>query len=201
MTTAVIFDVGGVLLDWNPRYLYRSLFDGDTAAMERFLTDVCGPPWIMQQDAGRPFAEGVAELTARFPDQAERIAAFDAGWEAMVRGLFDDVVAIVERLAARRTPLYALTNFSMEKWPLVRPRYPVFERFDGIVVSGAEGLVKPDRRIYERLLARYGLCADACVFIDDSPINVAGAALLGIDAIRFTSAAALYAALERRGLL
>ncbi len=201
MTTAVIFDVGGVLLDWDPRHLYRSLFDGDTAAMEHFLTEVCGPPWIMQQDAGRPFAEGVAELSARFPDQAERIAAFDTGWEVMVQGVFDDVVAIVERLAERGTPLYALTNFSMEKWPLVRPRYPVFDRFDGIVVSGAEGLVKPDRRIYERLLTRYGLRADSSVFIDDSPINVAGAALLGIDAIRFSSAATLHQALERRGLL
>lgn len=199
--TAVIFDVGGVLVDWNPRYLYRKLFDGDEAGMERFLTHVCSMTWTLMQDAGRPFADGVAALAARYPEHAELIAAYDARWDEMVAGAFDEVVALVGALEARGVPLYALTNFSVEKFTGVRRRFDVFDAFDGIVVSGAVGLVKPDPAIYLRLVQDHGLRPAACLFIDDSPINVAGAEAVGIAAHRFRGAPALRAELERRGLL
>lgn len=201
MNKAVIFDVGGVILDWSPRYLYRELFGGDTPAMERFLTNVCNTAWILAQDAGRPFAEGVAALSARFPEQADLIAAFDARWDDMLRGEVAGTAALIERLWARGVPLYGLTNFSPEKWRQVRPRYAVFGRFDGIVVSGDEGLVKPDPRIYRTLLDRYGRAAGDCLFIDDSPVNVAGAETVGMAAVRFEDAPQLAAELERRGYL
>ena len=201
MATTVIFDVGGVILDWNPRHLYRKLFDGDETAMERFLAEVCTHDWNVQQDAGRPFATAVAELSTEHPDHADLIAAFHLRWEEMVRGHFHDTVAIVEDLKKRRVPLYALTNFSIEKWSLTKPRYPVFELFDGIVVSGGVGMVKPDPRVYRLLLERFQLSAKDCLFVDDAPANVSGAEAVGMKAHRYTSAAALRRDLEDRALL
>jgi haloacid dehalogenase-like hydrolase len=135
--SAVIFDVGGVLIDWNPRHLYRKLFDGDADdAMERFLAEVCTPEWNLRQDAGRPFAEAVAELAERFPEHADLIAAYDLRWEEMLQGAHVETVEIVRELRAQGTPLYCLTNSSTEKFPLMQRRFDVFDLFDGIVVSG-----------------------------------------------------------------
>ncbi len=198
---AVVFDVGGVLIDWNPRHLYRRLFDGDERAMEAFLARVCTPAWNLAQDAGRPFADGVAELVARFPAEAELIAAYDARWEEMVAGAIEGTVAILQALAARGVPLYALTNFSTEKFALCRARFAFLDAFAGIVVSGAIGVVKPDRAIYDHLVGVFGLDRGRCLFVDDSAANVEGARAAGLEAIRFVSPDRLRRDLAARGLL
>ena len=199
--TVVVFDIGGVLIDWNPRYVYRTLFDGDEAAMEHFLAHVCSHDWNLMQDAGRPFAEGVAELTERFPEHAELIAAYDTRWEEMVTGAIDETVAILRELEARGTPLYALTNFSTEKLPLCRRRFDFFEAFAGVVVSGEIGMVKPDRAIYDHLVETYDVVPARCLFIDDNQDNVAGARDAGWQAVKYASPDQLRRELTRRGLL
>lgn len=199
----VVFDLGGVLIDWNPRHLYRQLFPGDEAGMERFLTTICSPSWNETFDAGRPFRDGIAELTREHPHEAERIAAYFDRWIEMVRGPIEPTVRILERLAANDVPLYALTNWSAETFPLVRhdPTYGFFERFRDIVVSGELGVIKPDPAIFHVLLDRVGRPADACMFIDDSPRNVAAAERLGFTAHRFMSPEHLEAALTALRLL
>ncbi|HYN38511.1 MAG TPA: HAD family phosphatase, partial [Rhodospirillales bacterium] len=199
--SAAIFDVGGVLLEWNPRQLYRKLFNGEEAAMERFLAEVCTPAWNHRQDEGRTWAEATAELIARWPEQAALIEAYDARWAEMVSGPLSDTIALVEALKARGIPLYCLTNFSTEKFPLMRRRYDVFDLFDGIVVSGEIGMAKPDPAIFQHLLQRFGLAATACLFIDDVPANITTAQQLGIDTHLFRGAAALGHDLRQRGLL
>jgi len=196
----VIFDIGGVLIDWNPRYVYRELFDGDEAAMEHFLAHVCSHDWNLMQDAGRPFAEGVAELAARFPEQAELIVAYHTRWEDMVAGAIDGTVAILRELEARGTPLYCLTNFSTEKLPLCLNRFDFFDAFDGIVVSGEIGMVKPDRGIYDHLVESYGLIPSKSLFIDDNQANVAGAREAGWQAVRYVSPDQLRRDLANTGL-
>lgn len=199
----VVFDLGGVLIDWNPRYLYRQLFPGDEAGMERFLATVCTPDWNETFDAGRPFREGIAELSREHPDEAARIAAYFDRWIEMVRGPIDPTVRLLERLAELGVPLYALTNWSAETFPLVRndPAYGFFERFRDIVVSGELGVIKPDVAIFRALLDRVGRPAETCLFIDDAPRNVAAARRLGFLTHRFVEAASLEAELRARGLL
>jgi len=198
---AVVFDFGGVLIEWNPRHLFRKIFGPDEAAMERFLTHVCSATWNLMQDAGRTFDEGVAELTARFPDQAEFIAAYHHRWDEMVPHDFADSVEVLEDLKAAGVPLYGITNFSVEKLALARRRFPFFRHFDGIVVSGEVRLVKPDPAIFLHFLERHGLAAAECVFIDDSPVNVAAARRLGFHGVDFTGAADLRNRLNAWGLL
>jgi 2-haloacid dehalogenase len=184
--TTVIFDLGNVLVRWNPRLLYEELI-ADADERERFFDTVLTQDWIRSQDAGRPFAEGIALLTERFPRYASEIRAFWDRWDDMVPGPIDETVAILAELRQRRTPLYALTNWSGETFPRARRRFPFFEWFEGIVVSGDIGLVKPDARIYEHLITTYGLAAEDCVFVDDSQANVAGAAAVGMAGLHFQS--------------
>ena len=200
MPQPVIFDLGGVLIDWNPRHLYRKLFD-DEAAMEHFLATICTSDWNEQQDAGRPVSEAVAELAAQWPQQADLIRAFYDRWTEMVKGPMEETVAILAALRKRDTPLYALTNWSAETYPYVEHRYDFMGWFKGIVVSGREKLKKPDPRIYHLILNRYGLDAPNTVFIDDNTANIAAAREVGLQAIPFTSAAALRRDLEAIGLL
>lgn len=195
-----VFDVGAVLIDWNPRYLYRKLFD-DEAAMETFLATVCTPAWNLEMDAGRPWDEAIAELVARFPDQAPLIRAFRDRWPEMVSGPLDDTVDILAALKAAGRPLYAITNFSAEKFAFERARRHFFAWFDGIVVSGEIGCIKPAPEIYHRLLDTHGLDAADCLFIDDTPANVEGARAVGMHVHHFTGAAGLRAALEACGML
>jgi 2-haloacid dehalogenase len=197
--SAVVFDVGGVLIDWNPRHLYRRLF-AHPAEMEDFLSRVCTPAWNLTLDAGRPFADGVAELLQAHPGLAPLIVAYDERWEEMVAGPIQPTVALVRRLKAAGVPLYAITNFSAEKFPLMRHRFDVIGLFDGIVVSGEEGMVKPDPGLYRVLFERYRLEPGRCLFIDDAPLNVAGAEAAGMPAIHFTDAAALARRLVAAGL-
>lgn len=196
----VVFDLGGVLIDWNPRYLYRKLFAGDEAGMERFLAEVCSQDWNECQDAGRPWAEGIAEAVARHPQHEALIRAYRERWEEMLAGPLHDSVALLERLHARGVRLLALTNWSAETFPLARRLFPFLGRFEGILVSGDEGLKKPDPAIFRLLVARYALQPERSLFIDDSPRNVAAASELGFRALRFTDAEALRAALLAHGL-
>ncbi|WP_434212135.1 HAD family hydrolase [[Pseudomonas] boreopolis] len=195
----VVFDLGGVLIDWDPRHLYRQLFD-DHDAMERFLADICSPQWNLQQDAGRPWREAVAELSARHPAHATLIAAYHARWPEMLAGEIPGSVAILHELRERGLRLYALTNWSHETFPVARERFPFLRWFEGILVSGEERLIKPDPAIFRLLLSRYGIAPQRAVFIDDAPHNVAGAAAEGLHAVRFRDAAQLRRDLVALGL-
>jgi 2-haloacid dehalogenase len=197
---AVLFDLGGVLVDWNPRHLYRRLF-ADEAAMEAFLTTVCTQAWNEEQDAGRSFAEGVALLLARHPHYAEEIGAYDLRWGEMLNGPIDASVAILAELRGRGVPMFGLTNWSAEKFPVARERFAFLEWFVGIVVSGEERLKKPDPRIFRLAAERFGLDPPDTLFVDDSPTNVAAAARLGFRTHRYVGAPALRDALVAHGLL
>jgi 2-haloacid dehalogenase len=197
---AVVFDLGGVLIDWDPRYLFRTLFDGDDAAMERFLADVCNPAWNGRQDAGRPFAEAVESLALEHPEQRELIEAYWRRWPETLGDAIEPTVAILAELRQAGVPTYALSNWSAETFPLARPRYPFLEWFEGIVISGDVRVAKPDERIFRHLLERYDLAPGATVFIDDSAANVRAAAALGLIAIHFEGADALRRDLAGLGL-
>lgn len=186
MPNTVVFDLGNVLVRWNPRLLYEQLIP-DVQELETFFETVITHDWIRDQDAGRPFAEGTALLVREFPHYEAEIRAFWDRWSEMVPGAIEETVAILAELRDRRTPLYALTNWSHETFPIARPRFPFFDWFEGIVVSGQVGLVKPDAHIYRHLLDSHELAAEDCVFIDDSPANVKGAEAVGIAGLHFTS--------------
>jgi 2-haloacid dehalogenase len=197
----IVFDFGGVLLDWNPRNVYRKLFGGDDEAMEAFLQEVDFYAWNHQQDIGRPFAEGVADLSGRFPHRAPLIAAFAERWEESICGPILGTVAILDALRAMRYSLYGLTNWSAETFPRIRPKHEFLNWFEDIVVSGEVGLAKPDPAIYHILLQRAGATADQCLFIDDSVANVAVAVELGFKAILFQTPQQLRDELTQRGVL
>lgn len=200
MIDAVVFDLGGVLIDWNPQYLYGRLIP-DAAARARFLAEVCPQSWNERQDAGRALDAATAERLALFPQHADLIAAYYGRWEEMLAGAIDDTVVLLEALHRRGVPLYALTNWSAELFPVARRRFAFLEYFRGIVVSGEEGLVKPDPAIFRVLCERHRLAPATCLFIDDNPANVAAAATLGFAHHRFASAAALRTCLNELRLL
>jgi 2-haloacid dehalogenase len=197
---AVVFDLGGVLIDWDPRYLYRKLL-ADEAAVEEFLATICTPEWNTEQDRGRPFAEAVAELSERHPAHAANIAAFHERWPEMLGGDVPGTVELLAELRATGVPLYALTNWSAETFALALERFEFLDWFDGLLVSGEERIVKPDPAIFQLLLDRFGLDAGATLFVDDSEANVAAADALGFDAVRFRDPDRLRRDLAERGLL
>lgn len=197
---AVVFDLGGVLLDWDPRYLYRKLF-ADEAEMEAFLRDVCTMQWHAAHDRGVPFAQSCPALAAVHPQHAELIEAWGTRSEEMVAGQIDGTVEILDELLHRGVRCYALTNMERETYPVRRQRYSFMRRFAGTVVSSHEGVAKPDPEIFERLLARFDLDPARTVMVDDAPANLKTAASLGMEPVRFTSPAALRDALTRLGLL
>ena len=194
----IVFDFGGVLIDWNPRYLYRSYFGGDEEKMEWFLQNVCTYPWNIQMDGGKPFAEGVAELTAQHPEWAEAIGVYHTRWAEMIGGEVEGTASLIKRLKAAGYRVFGLTNWSMETYPLIRDSYEVFSLFEGVVVSGEEHLLKPDEKIYRCLLERYSLEAAESVFLDDNADNVAGAEAVGMEAVRFVDAQQAEAELKSR---
>jgi 2-haloacid dehalogenase len=198
--TAVVFDLGGVLIDWNPRYLYRKLFD-DEAAMETFLADVVSPEWNGQQDSGRSWADAVEVLSREHPKQRDLIAAYWHRWQETLGDAIAPTVGILEELREAGVRLYALSNWSAETFPVARPRYPFLDWFDGIVISGEEKVAKPDPAIFRHLLDRYRLDPATTVFIDDSEANVRAAAAEGMTSLRFVDAATLRRDLRRLGLL
>jgi len=198
---AVVFDVGNVLYDWDPRFLYERLIEDDRA-LDAFLRHVVTKEWHFQHDAGRPFAETSAELAARFPDHAEMIAIWGARFHEQIGDMLPGMAELVAELDAAGTPLFAITNFSGEFWPPFRAREAAtFDRFRDIVVSGDEKLTKPDAAIYHLALDRFGLAPGEAVFIDDREDNVAGANAVGMTGLLFTDAPALRADLERLALL
>jgi len=198
--TTVVFDLGGVLIDWNPRHLYRRLFD-DEAAMERFLAEVTTAAWNLEMDRGRTLAEAIPELIARHPGEAERIEAWRDRWPEMLGGPIAGTVEVLAELRARGVRLIAITNWSAETFRYAPPRFPFLGWFDGILVSGEVGLIKPDPAIFHLLIERYRLDRARTVYVDDSRANVEAASALGMRAMRFTDVAALRTALEDLGLL
>ena len=196
--TIVVFDIGKVLFDWDPRHLYRSMFTDETE-MEAFLRDVCARDWILDLDRGKPFAEAVVERTALFPHYEKEIRAFDERWHETNRGVIDGSMTILNKLQAAHVPNYAITNFSAEKFEGARKTFPFLDSFDGIVVSGRERLLKPDAAIYNLFLDRHGLKAADCIFIDDSAANVAGAQAVGMHGHHFIEAEGLARDLRGHG--
>jgi 2-haloacid dehalogenase len=195
-----VFDLGGVLIDWNPRYLYRTLFD-DEAEMEAFLSEVTTQEWNAQQDAGRPWSEAVEELAALHPNRRELIEAYWHRWPETLGGPIEGTVEILSELRSRGVRVYALSNWSAETFPLARPRFPFLEWFDGILISGEAKLIKPDPRIFAHLLEKFGLEARSTVFVDDSAANIAAAADAGLIPIRFTDPPQLRRELSALGLV
>ena len=198
---AIVFDFGGVLIDWNPRYLYRKLFTDDAAAMERFLDEVGFVEWNLEQDRGRAFAVAVSELSGRFPHYAGFIRAYDERWEESIGGAITPTVALLGALKQAGFALFGLSNWAAETFQRIRPRFPFFDWFDAIILSGEVKIIKPDPRIYAILLERIARPASECLFIDDSPANVAVAEALGFQTILFQSPEQLADELSRRGLL
>jgi 2-haloacid dehalogenase len=196
----VVFDIGNVLLHWDPRALYRKIFASEDE-VEWFLANICTPDWNLEQDRGRSFAEAVAEAAERHPDHAEAISAYHHRWHETLTHPIGGTVAILEELDAQGSPLYAITNWNQDKFRETRLRYPFLDRFRDIVVSGDEKVVKPDPAIYRVLLERNGLNAGDCLFIDDSPKNVRGAEAVGMKAHHFTSPEALRRHLVETGIL
>lgn len=187
----VIFDVGGVLLDWDPRHLYRKVLDDD--AMERFLAEVCTWEWHHRHDAGVPFAESILARCAEFPEHADLIVLWEARYLEMVGGEIPGTVDVLRELHAAGHRLLALSNMPSEVWPRLVEAFDWFSLFDGAVVSGDERLVKPDPAIFRVLVERFDVEPSTTTFVDDRVENVEAAAALGFDAVLFTDAASLRA--------
>ena len=196
----VIFDLGNVLIRWDPRNLYRKLFGDDTDAMERFLAEVCHPEWNERQDAGRTWQEAIDEAIARHPQHEALIRAYRLRWDEMLDGPIIETVAVLRQLRDSGTRLFALTNWSRETFPVALERYEFLHWFEGILVSGEEGLIKPDPAIFRRLISRFDVDISRAIFIDDSPRNVDGAQRVGLQAIHFENADKLRSDLRTLGL-
>jgi len=196
----VIFDLGMVLIKWDPRLLYRKIFD-DEAKVEWFLANVCNHDWNLEQDRGRTFSEAVKLLTVEHPTYAEEIAAYDTRWHETIPGTIDGSVDILESLHKKNVPLYAITNWNHDKFRETKLRFPFLNLFRDIVVSGDEKLIKPDPAIYELCLKRNNLLASECLFIDDSEKNVCGAEAVGMKAHHFTTPERLKAELKKLGVV
>ena len=196
----VIFDIGGVIVDWNPVYLYRGLFGGDEARMAEFLTLICPQSWNEEQDAGRPIAEATEARVKQFPEWEKEIRAFYGRWIEMVKGPIPGTSGLIAELHALGLPLYALSNFSAELFPLIRHRFSAFDAMRRIFLSGDYKRIKPDARFYNAALAEIPAPREALFFVDDNPANVAGAEAVGLPARRFTDAVSLRSELKSRGV-
>lgn len=196
----VVFDIGGVLIDWNPRHLFRKVFDSEEE-MEWFLANVCTYEWNLQQDGGKLFHVATAELQEKFPEYRDKIALYYGRWEEMLGGEIKGTVEIFKKLKSAGIPLYALSNWSHEAFPVAYERYGFMKDFDGLVVSGYEKLLKPDHAIYRVLMERYGVNPGEAVYIDDNRPNADAAAELGFNAIHFLSSDQLRDDLKALGLI
>lgn len=185
---AVVFDLGGVLIDWNPEYLYQHLIPHGGERLS-FLTTVCTSEWNHSMDAGRSVPEAVAALAEEHPESADLINAWWQRWPEMLGGDYTVTVDIAGELSDRKLSIYALTNWAAETWPYAMERFPFLSTlFEGILVSGEEGLAKPDPAIFRLLADRYGLDPKQTAFIDDSEANIKVAAKLGFHAHQYTGA-------------
>ena len=185
----IIFDLGGVLIDWNPRYLYRKIFSTEEE-INWFLENVCTPEWNDHQDAGRSFEEATNELIAKFPDHESAIRAWYGRWQETIGGRIHETVELLEEIkASKKYKLYALTNWSAETFPWALANFDFLHWFDGIVVSGVEKCRKPFPEFYQILFNRYQINPAQAIFIDDNIKNVEGALKVGLPTIHFQSAA------------
>jgi 2-haloacid dehalogenase len=197
---AVIFDYGGVLIDWNPYYLYRKVLTNDTE-IARLLQEIHFSEWNYSFDQGYPMALGIAEMCRKYPEHAEMIRLIDEHWLETLGATFDANIALIKEVKASGRPVYGLSNWSSEKFSLVRPCYPFFELFDDMVISGEVKIAKPDPRIFRLLLERNGLNAAECIYIDDSEDNYRAASQVGLQAIHYQSSGQLRRELQSRGVL
>lgn len=195
----VVFDVGNVLVRWDPSLLYRDMIPDDEKRAW-FMQNVCTAAWNIEQDRGRSWEEAVALLVASHPEWEAEIRAFDERWHETVPGIIEDSVAVLDELKGRGEKVYAITNFSREKWAECLIRFPFLQNFDGVVVSAHERLIKPDPAIYEVLLRRYGLVASGCIFVDDSAKNIEAARGVGMKAVHFVEPIDLRAELAGHGV-
>lgn len=179
----IIFDFGGVLVDWNPRYLYKHHFE-DEIEMEHFLKNICTDEWNVEQDRGRTLSEGTVLLQNKFPEFDSKIQLFYDHWEVMLKGDIPETVSLLYKLK-KKYKIFGLTNWSAETISIAYERFPFFKEIDGIVVSGEEKMIKPDPRIYHLLLDRYNLKAENSIFIDDNINNIRAAEKIGLYAIHF----------------
>ena len=198
--SAVLFDIGNVLIRWDRRNLYRSLI-ADEVELDWFLDNIVTLEWNAELDGGRPFADAVADLQARHPDHAALIAAFRDRWTETLGGAIVESVELLRALQANGIATYALTNFSAETFPLAQAHFPFLNTFTGIVVSGEIALIKPDPAIFLHTLERFGLAAPTTLFVDDSSLNIESARALGFAVEHFTTADAFGATLRTHGLL
>jgi 2-haloacid dehalogenase len=194
----IVFDVGNVLLRWDPRLLFRKLIPEEDR-LHWFMQNVCTAAWNIEQDRGRSWEEAVAVLVASHPEWEVEIRAADARWHETIPGVIEDSVAVLEELKARGEKVYAITNFSREKWAECLIRFPFLQCFDGAVVSAHERLIKPDPAIFHTLLERYELEAGNCIFIDDSAHNIEAARGVGMKAVHFVEPIDLRAELRALG--
>ncbi len=197
MIDTIIFDLGGVLIDWDPRHVYKKIFSSEEE-MEYFFSHICTHEWNITQDAGRPLQEGTELLVKQHPEYEAEIRAFYGRWEEMLGGPVEESVSILKRLKEINSrPLYALTNWSAETFPVALKRYDFLHWFDGIVVSGEEKTRKPFPEIYQILISRYDITPENALFIDDNLDNVEAAKSHGIHGIHFTTADALRKDLQK----
>lgn len=197
----IVFDFGRVLVDWDPRYLYRKLIPGGDIAVEHFLKEIGFREWNRQLDAGQPLAEAIAELCSLHPQHCALINAYNERWEESIGGPIWPTVEILKELKQAGYPLYGLSNWPAETFYRIRPQYQFFDWFDAIVISGEAGVAKPDLAIYHLLLKKVQRPPQVCLFIDDSPANIDAAQQLGFQTILYTSAEQLRQELQQRGLL
>jgi 2-haloacid dehalogenase len=197
---AIIFDFGGVLIEWDPRNLYRQLFH-QPEQVEQFLVEVNFSHWNLQFDKGVPFAEGIASLSAQFPQYATHIHALETRWEETLGGSIRGTVDILRELQRTGIPLYALSNWSAETFPIARRKFDFFDAFREIVLSGSVKMIKPERGIFELLLQKIGRPAHECLFIDDVAPNIEQAERMGFHTVHFKSPEQLRAELEKMKLL
>ena len=196
---AVVFDLGGVVIDWDPKLLYRKVFDGDEAKMEMFLSQICPPDWNERQDGGRSLAAATEERVAAHPEWEREIRAFYGRWIEMVGGPIPGTANIMGELAALGVRLFALSNWSAETFPFVRHRFPELDLFEKIVISGEHGCAKPDERYYRIALEAFGLPATNLLFVDDNLRNIRAAERLGFQSLIFKSAKELRGDLRAMG--
>lgn len=199
-TPTVVFDVGNVLIRWDPLLVYREMIPDD-AKREWFMQNVCTAAWNVEQDRGRSWEEAVAVLVAAHPEWESQIRAFDERWHETVPGIIEDSVAVLAQLKQRGEKVYAITNFSREKWAECLIRFPFLQSFDGAIVSAHERVIKPDPAIFEILLERYGLSAPDCIFIDDSGRNIEAARGVGMKTVHFVEPIDLRAELRKWGVV
>lgn len=200
MEKTIVFDLGGVLVDWNPRYLYRSVFNDD-AKMNHFLANICTGNWNELQDAGRSIQEATEVLVGHFPEYEFYIRMFYGEWQKMLNGPINGTVDILKTLKNKEYRILALTNWSAETFPIALGLFDFLHWFDDVLVSGKEKLIKPDPAIFNLLIKRYSLDPAQTIFIDDNIKNVTAAKEVGLDAIHFTDPHILRLQLNERGIM